>query len=422
MGEGLRQQPGRVGEVRVGRRTVRFSRGRGLVLVGIVALAAVSCDTETGLAPSAARAVNAVTPIAVGIRPVFWGPVLVQGSEHIKLPMRVSHASSFLRVSVDSPASGHQLVFSVSVRTPEGRMHEVVPNSVSEEVLIPVHEQGIYLTEIKAHADSTSALRVRARIEEVATETGLPNLQPEPPFELTTGLPRGAGHRSCWPYERRQEGARLCLRFSFGLRNVGSAPLALRFGRGTQGEHPVSVTQEVHTRGRHDRPAGRAEFHRAHRHYHLKDLLVVRVVPLSGGDTGRTGTKVGFCLHDFALVEWETFFPRPPTEPRRSDCDPPKRARGSMYLSPGWMELYHAATVGNYVDVRGLPRGKYLLKVVLDAGKKIRESNEDDNTSFAVFELRGARVRLISRGFGERHTQWTRADTWWEDFIQGSAR
>jgi hypothetical protein len=167
------------------------------------------------------------------------------------------------------------------------------------------------------------------------------------------------------------------------------------------------------------RPAGTYQYHPAHHHYHLKDFLSMRLFRVHAPgvlDAVATSTKIGFCLSDAALIEWFRFY-QDPVATVRTDCTTPRLI--SMGLSTGWADIYPVATVGNYIAIRNLPNGKYVIRVKIDPTGRIMETNEDDNISYAVFLRRSKRIRVVERGYGRGPWDPGRqvVHEWWNRFF-----
>ncbi len=106
-----------------------------------------------------------------------------------------------------------------------------------------------------------------------------------------------------------------------------------------------------------------------HQHYHFEDYADYRLFDMQGNLVAR-GHKQAFCLVDL----W-----RPPgsngsREPNFPDC-------GFQGISAGWADVYHRDLDCQWIDVTGVPNGRYILEVHINPARVIRESNYSNNVA-----------------------------------------
>jgi hypothetical protein len=126
-----------------------------------------------------------------------------------------------------------------------------------------------------------------------------------------------------------------------------------------------------------------------HRHWHLLGFERYELRRPSGKTLGRD-RKTGFCLGDRydAHANW-----RRPGEPPRpvwtQECGrgQTERLRIEEGLSPGFGDDYVPLLEGQYIDVTGLPAGRYILVHRVNPGRDIYEANYSNNASSALLEL-----------------------------------
>jgi Lysyl oxidase len=261
------------------------------------------------------------------------------------------------------------------------------------------------------------------------TEQLLPNLRPEPPFELRLKLPSWASDTgepvSCYRYERRQEGARRCLRMSVGPQNIGRGPLQMRFSPLATADEDPRMWQRIElSNGDHiERRAGNWEYHPNHGHYHFSGFANLDLLKV-GEDGSLTqvgdGHKLGFCLVDFEMAQWERFFQARPNT-ALNNCG--ARRNAFMGISRGWIDIYGWGTQGNYVEFSDNTNGRYVVRATVDAQEQILETDETDNVSYALVRVRGDRVRLLERGYGTDPWDPDKefVDNWWREMLPGGA-
>ena len=264
---------------------------------------------------------------------------------------------------------------------------------------------------------------------------------------------------------RRTQGGSVAraLRFSTGLFNSGDGPWEVR-GR-TSGVNPETgnptapAIQRIYKRDgtfEEHNTNSNLEFHQGHGHWHTSiatyELFEVPAPdpssPCPSGALNKkklieksVGEKVGFCTADQGLFDWGRFYQarrdRWNDERCREDSensDPAESAErfytcgGSNCYSPtrpviglsvGWGDTYAWARLEQFV---GFPEndhhqpkpGCYLLRATFDKKVdqsgigKFEESNEDDNTSFAYFQVdppsldpkNSSKISIIRSGSG----------------------
>src|SRR5436190_13356344 len=195
--------------------------------------------------------------------------------------------------------------------------------------------------------------------------------------------PNGTFANSCYLDETAQFGSTRCLRFDNIIRNVGSAPLVLRFSWSPDAlTNNCQMQQEILASDAtvSDRNAGPCVFHPQHAHFHYQNMGIYQLYGVDGSGTPgakpvAASRKVGFCTVD---VEDYTFG-RPAAEQRprtysfptcnipnayttRSDgpygpASPPEY----MGVSPGWGDIYTWDLPAQYIDVTHVPDGMYEL-------------------------------------------------------------
>jgi hypothetical protein len=96
----------------------------------------------------------------------------------------------------------------------------------------------------------------------------------------------------------------------------------------------------------------------------------------------REGSKIGFCFYDntnYGSSELEYYL----------DCENgnPDALRVTMGLSRGWGDTYPWGLVGQYLDITGLPDGRYRLRVTADGNSadgsdQFLDSDETNNPTW----------------------------------------
>lgn len=334
------------------------------------------------------------------------------GGDRLRVAFTDPSVSEFFEVHLYDPAG--QLV---GTRSPNwsGELFVADPAAGTWRVLVigTIAEDAPFFLRAKLEVDDKSKRKPGRVVDE------LPNLRLLPPFELTFEAPatlfgpgidtRTSGSPSCSPTETVEGARHRCLRFALGPANVGDGTLELRY---TPGATPIGsspITQVIH---RSDgstrmRSSGTAEYHHTHAHYHhvgFGTLELFRVDDLDAGEATYVGTgpKQGYCIGQYLILDWEAFDNDPIGSISTCETRRDTPAQGAeMWLAPGWSDVYGWGLDGNYVELpEDAADGVYLLRSTTDPGNDILETDETDNTSYALMQITGDDVQLLERGYG----------------------
>ena len=347
---------------------------------------------------------------------VFWSePDAVNGSEPLVWRIEVLEPGLLLRVALDHSDMGG---WSLKTDGPGG-VSRVSGGPYSAEVFIPEADRGVYTITAQPSSAQDAFIRMRAKLGAPTVPPGkkalLPNLRISPPYDITlTGAPwylylaPGYGP-SCFPEETAQSQVLRCLRFSFGPENAGAGPLELIYAApANEGGQNVMYQQITYGDGHTvKRKAGTYEYHAAHAHYHHPLIAGQQLFKVANRRTGAmteagVAKKTGFCMGDYALVDWKRFY-QDPINSVTSSCglaDAPYQDL-IMGLSTGWADIYPYDLEGNYIDFDDAEDGYYVIRAFTDQSGEIQETDESDNTSYAYFKVTGDEVQLLERGYGE---------------------
>lgn len=115
------------------------------------------------------------------------------------------------------------------------------------------------------------------------------------------------------------------------------------------------------------------------------------------------GRKSGFCPLDQGYAEWTSFaqsLQDAVIEHQDGDCLA-ATGIGAMGLSAGWGDFYRWQRPGQYVDFTGVGDGTYVVRTTVDIRDNVLESDETDNSSYALIEVTGDEVEVLERGYGD---------------------
>lgn len=177
---------------------------------------------------------------------------------------------------------------------------------------------------------------------------------------------------------------RSTLRFSTTSWNNGAGPLELAAGGVDTGSGKQMVYQVIYLSDGSSilHFAGAFEYHPEHSHMHFNDYALYTLQPVDApGGSERTGAKTTFCVMDTTPID--TRLPGAPGQAFYSSC-----GRDLQGMSVGWGDTYGAHLAGQEIDFTSNADGIYQLKIEVDPKKVIVESNESDNLSCVLVNIR----------------------------------
>ncbi|KAL9189438.1 hypothetical protein ACHAXT_009113 [Thalassiosira profunda] len=136
---------------------------------------------------------------------------------------------------------------------------------------------------------------------------------------------------------------RRLLKFSTGVWNIGTDDLQVN---------------------RQDSPDN-FEWGDCHKHWHFKEFTYYELINSVTGEI-ITGRKQAFCLMDIRRMD-------PSAGGATYGC-------GNQGISAGWADIYSYNLDGQHIDITGVPAGTYELRVTINAGGAIAETDHTDNT------------------------------------------
>jgi hypothetical protein len=206
----------------------------------------------------------------------------------------------------------------------------------------------------------------------------LPDLDQVPPASISVVVHEGREH----------------LVFVSAVENVGAGPLLLAGRRASVAEPQMTVRQVVRkvdkTATTHVLKARlRFVVSETHRHWHLLGFERYELRTSDGKTVGRD-RKTGFCLGDRYDAHSGSRIPgEPPRAVWTQECGRGQRERLRIRegLSPGFGDDYVPLLEGQFIDVTGLPPGRYILIHRVNPARDVRESSYANNAASALLEL-----------------------------------
>ena len=182
--------------------------------------------------------------------------------------------------------------------------------------------------------------------------------------------------------------------FLSAVENVGAGPLLVAGQRPSTAEPEMTAGQLVR------RADGTAQTHalearlrfvvsETHRHWHLLGFERYELRTPAGKSVGRD-RKTGFCLGDRYDAHSGSRIPgEPPRAIWTQECGRGQEGRLHILegLSPGFGDDYVPLLEGQFIDVAGLPPGRYVLVHRANPARDLRESSYANNAASVLLRL-----------------------------------
>jgi hypothetical protein len=135
--------------------------------------------------------------------------------------------------------------------------------------------------------------------------------------------------------------------------------------------------------------AGCSFFHVAHDHWHFEEFARYRLERPKSGLAVASSEKVSFCVRD--SLAFAPALPGSPLVSHYGNC-----TQDSVTgLSIGWADYYSSTLPGQELDVKGLPDGRYCLRIEADPSDRLVESDDANNGRSTLLRIRGKEVRNL---------------------------
>lgn len=197
------------------------------------------------------------------------------------------------------------------------------------------------------------------------------------------------------------------LRYTAALVDTGAGAFEVRGSRPNTSTSQLSVKQRIYddAGGFTDVSVSGTFIYWAgdgHNHWHVNELEEGTLQRLSDGHQVGTLDK-----HGFHLVDDYKFSPAvsgAPSSAKYTKCGGNSCNHSTlnmfMGVSVGWVDRYNYTTVGQYIDITGLPNGKYVLRDVVDPEHWFTEANAHNNWASATIRIGNKGVQKLSSAGG----------------------
>jgi hypothetical protein len=185
------------------------------------------------------------------------------------------------------------------------------------------------------------------------------------------------------------------LGFLSGVLNAGRGPLTV-YGSRPDTSGPTMTAVQMITRSDGSTVVGpkvgdmRFVSTPTHDHWHFIGFEHYQLRRASDGKFIGPGRKTGFCLTDSFHDAGDAPLPGEPEQPVYTDrcgLSHPELLQVTEGISVGWMDLYDPLREGQYVDLTGVPAGRYWLIHSVNVDKRIREVSRSNNASSLLISL-----------------------------------
>lgn len=360
---------------------------------------------RVGVATAAVAALTLLTPTAASAAE----SVTVAGQAHVLNGVNIPRSTNFLVEY--TPARGARTgtnIYGYEAAVVGGKV-TTVADGVGN-MAIPAN--GVVLS---GHGTARTFLRTYAKVGATVVLPGGPTPPPPPPPPSSgTALLPDLGIRTLRQFTintTERPGVKK-LKFPAVTANVGAGPFELKGTRPSTTATGWTTTQTIYntdgSKSTFATPGAALYFAGdGHSHWHVRDLDSYDLLNAAGTKV-RVGEKHGFCFEDnTSYRNWpgNPSFPASPANPVYTPSNvcgvgQPNALAVKHGLSVGWSDTYPTTLPDQYIDITGIPDGRYRVQVTADWANWFRETNENNNFSWAEVTISGNTVTLNATGGG----------------------
>lgn len=240
----------------------------------------------------------------------------------------------------------------------------------------------------------------QARVGAGARQELLPDLMPITPTGLTSEVfvEDGVAHARLGFYSAGQ--------------NVGVGPLIVEGHRASTNVAEMVADQVIMLRnGEQVRRPGVGQLRyvqsESHEHWHLLKFMTYELRRAADNGLVVPDQKTGFCLGDRYNADPDTKQPEEPeSRVYNSNCGPKQTTLLGIVegISVGWGDVYEAWRDGQYLELTGLPAGKYVVVHRVNPERTLKERSYGNNAASVLISIawpdgkkRAPVVKLLKR-------------------------
>jgi hypothetical protein len=196
------------------------------------------------------------------------------------------------------------------------------------------------------------------------------------------------------------------LRYTAVMVNIGQGRLEVRGGRPDTASQ-MTVVQRIYNTDNSftDVPTAIKQQYAGdgHNHWHSLNMEGGTLVRLDNGKRVGALAKHGFCFFD--NVKFRLSLPGAPAGAQDTPTNScafgdPSSLNVMMGLSVGWGDQYSASTNFQWIDITGLPNGKYRLTATADPRHLVSEASYTNNSAWARIRITTGGVTVLQYGPG----------------------
>jgi hypothetical protein len=189
--------------------------------------------------------------------------------------------------------------------------------------------------------------------------------------------------------------ARFLLGFASAADNVGAGPLIIRGARASVDQAEMTAEQVLVADDGSQTVVPSVGTLRyvvdpTHQHWHLLPFMRYELRREKDFRLARPDAKSGFCLGDRYVTDAvDRLAGEPPTPVYNTNCGLGEVGLLSIEegISVGWGDVYEAWRDGQYLNLTGLPAGRYVLVHRVNPSHVLRESDYRNNASSALLAV-----------------------------------
>ncbi|CAN5446408.1 MAG: hypothetical protein H0V12_07925 [Chloroflexi bacterium] len=196
---------------------------------------------------------------------------------------------------------------------------------------------------------------------------------------------------------------RKVLRFGTIGWSVGAGPLEVRASRKNTSVPNMAATQRIYNDagGWRDVASPAVMYYSGdgHNHWHVEQFMIVELYSLSDPSMEPLGLrKLGYCLVDAA--RYHTALPAAPSSAQYRSCGVQSSTSLRVGISVGYGDDYPWSFRHQWMDIAGLPKGRYRICTTVDPRNDFIEADERNNHIWHDVDLDPANntVRRVRTG------------------------
>jgi hypothetical protein len=202
----------------------------------------------------------------------------------------------------------------------------------------------------------------------------------------------------------QETGGRRLLRFTTIMANQGPGHFELRGHRSSTAAARMRIDQVIFHDGGGSHLVRTGAVGRyagdGHDHWHVQRIMTYELYRVENPSTARAGAKTGFCFLDTDPWRLGLRHARQYSYYREEWCGTRNVLSNRVGISVGWGDRYPWNFAYQWIDISGLPSGRYVVRSTVDISDWYRESDDFDNCRWARIRIpaNGSHVTVLDSG------------------------